>query len=66
MQVKVNGKVETLSETIDVTSFLSMKSLVPERVVVELNGDILKREMFGSTELSDGDVVEIVHFVGGG
>ena len=37
-----------------------------ERIAVELNGDILRREQYGAVILQDADVVEIVSFVGGG
>ena len=38
----------------------------PGRVVVELNRSIVSREIYTSTNLNEGDVLEIVHFVGGG
>jgi thiamine biosynthesis protein ThiS len=37
-----------------------------DRVAVEYNRKLLKREEWGSTPLADGDRIEIVHFVGGG
>jgi thiamine biosynthesis protein ThiS len=35
-------------------------------VVVELNRKIVRRPQLSDTTLSDGDVLELVHFVGGG
>ena len=35
-------------------------------VVVERNGDILRRERYPEVEVEAGDVLELVHFVGGG
>jgi sulfur carrier protein len=35
-------------------------------VVVELNRDILDRERYSDVGVSDGDTLELVHFVGGG
>jgi sulfur carrier protein len=35
-------------------------------VVVEHNGKILKKAQFGESEIRAGDVLEVVHFVGGG
>jgi thiamine biosynthesis protein ThiS len=35
-------------------------------VVAELNGEIVHRSRFPETLLGPGDVLEIVHFVGGG
>ncbi len=37
-----------------------------DRVAVELNRTIVPREKWGETNLSEGDRLEIVHFVGGG
>ena len=36
------------------------------RLAVERNGDIVPRAQYGETVLEDGDVLEIVRFVGGG
>jgi len=38
----------------------------PRRVAVELNMEILPKADYETTALSDGDRIEIVHFVGGG
>jgi thiazole synthase len=40
--------------------------LVPEKVAVERNGEIVPRSTLGEAALVEGDVLEIVHFVGGG
>jgi thiazole synthase len=40
--------------------------LVPEKVAVERNGEIVPRSTLGDAPLGDGDTLEIVHFVGGG
>ena len=36
------------------------------KVAVELNGEIAPRSTLEDVALNDGDVLEIVHFVGGG
>ena len=40
--------------------------LAPEKVAVERNGAIVPRSTLADVALGDGDVLEIVHFVGGG
>lgn len=35
-------------------------------IAVEMNGEILKRENYGSTILKENDKLEVVNFVGGG
>ncbi len=42
---------------------MGMKS---DRVAIELNHNVVPREHWPQTQLSDGDHLEIVHFVGGG
>jgi thiamine biosynthesis protein ThiS len=41
-------------------------NLEPERVAIEYNRAIIKREMWPSTALENGAEIEIVQFVGGG
>jgi thiamine biosynthesis protein ThiS len=40
--------------------------LVPERVAIELNGNLVQRTLYDATSLSENDNVEIIHYVGGG
>ncbi|MGB3711344.1 MAG: sulfur carrier protein ThiS [Erythrobacter sp.] len=40
--------------------------LAPEKVAVERNGEIVPRSTLAEAPLAEGDVLEIVHFVGGG
>ncbi len=65
-QITLNGKPETVQAGFTVAQLLGIKGVNPARVAVELNRRILKRDEYESTRLSDGDVVEVVTFVGGG
>ena len=69
MNLTVNGKPTTIDgrESLNITALLNeLKVAQPDYVTVELNGDILERENFGSTTVSDGDAVEFLYFMGGG
>lgn len=46
--------------------YLEENSISPQRIAVELNEEILSKANYADTVLKDGDVVEIVNFVGGG
>jgi thiazole synthase len=61
----INGESqESAAQTLaDLVSSLGMKS---DRVAIELNREIVPRGQWAETKLSDGDRLEIVHFVGGG
>ncbi len=62
----VNGDRMTVPEGLTVAEFLRQRELTSKRVVVEINGEILPRESFDQRQFRQGDVVEVVHFVGGG
>lgn len=63
----VNGTPRELDPNSTVAGLLGSLSIDPRLVVVEHNRSILRdRDAFASFRLNDGDVVEIVHFVGGG
>jgi sulfur carrier protein len=62
----VNGDPVPLGAIETVGALLSHLKVAPERVVVELNGVIHRRGEGLDESLKGGDVVEIVHFVGGG
>jgi len=66
IRVRLNGKERELEAGHTVTSLLESLELHPGMVVVELNRDILERERYREAVVSDGDTIELVHFVGGG
>jgi thiamine biosynthesis protein ThiS len=66
MRLMVNGEKREVPDGTTVTQLLETLKIVPERVVVEVNLTILKRAEHPTAVLTEGDQVEIVHFVGGG
>lgn len=65
-QLTVNGEAMALTDLATLGDLLASLKVAPERVVVELNGVIHRRGEGLDGRLQAGDVVEIVHFVGGG
>ncbi len=66
MNVRINGQTEVVPAGCTVLDYLVSKGTRPEIVAVELNMNVLDKKSYSETPLSDGDVVEIVRFVGGG
>ena len=66
MQIKLNGETKDVDDGTTLLSLVEQLSLAPERLAVELNHEVIRRSEWPDTKLSDGDRVEIVHFVGGG
>lgn len=66
MKITVNGKDHPYAAGMTVASLLADVLGVSGTVVVELNGEIIQRERYDDTPVNTGDMIEIVHFVGGG
>ena len=66
IQVQVNGKERKVQSGLSVHQLVESFDLDPKLIVVELNREILSRDQFDDVEVSEGDAVELVHFVGGG
>jgi len=62
----VNGEAHTVAPNETLMGFIHFLQLDPERVAVEMNRRIVKRDKWPSTILLDGTTLEIVQFVGGG
>lgn len=66
MNIVVNGQERPLEAESTALDLLRALDLDPGTVVVEVNRTIIRRPALADTRLQDGDVVELVHFVGGG
>ena len=66
MNITLNGKPRSLDNVSTVAALLDSLNLDPNRVAVEHNRVVLLMGDFAATPLRDGDVLEIVQFVGGG
>jgi sulfur carrier protein len=66
MQIVLNGDAMEAPERSTVESLLQQLGISLDRVAVELNADIVPKAGYEKQLLSDGDRIEIVHFVGGG
>ena len=66
MRLVINGREREMETDADLLGLLRSLDIEPKLVVVEHNGTILRPGHFAGVELSEGDRVEIVHFVGGG
>ena len=62
----LNGKPVDLKEDISVKDLLENYDLNPQKVVVEVNMEILDDEVYSTYLLKNEDTVEVISFVGGG
>jgi sulfur carrier protein len=65
MQVVINGAPASLEQVHTVAELVRHLRL-EGRIAVEVNREIVPRSRFATHPLNEGDVVEVVHAVGGG
>lgn len=63
--VRINGK-DVNAAGVTVENYLRDNTYPQSRIALEINGEILPKSKYADTVLHDGDIVEIVSFVGGG
>ena len=66
LALTINGEDRVVPGPATVQELLERLGLDARGIVVELNRRIVRRPEIGQTALQDGDVLELVHFVGGG
>ncbi len=64
--ITLNGEPRDITADIDLETLVDDLKLPSKRLAVELNGTVVRRSEWPSTIVSDGDRLEVVHFVGGG
>jgi thiamine biosynthesis protein ThiS len=66
MQVVLNGENRVLTPGLSVAGLLKELGIDGRKVAVERNLEIVPKSAFETTQLGEGDRLEIVHFIGGG
>ena len=66
VNIIANGKPATVELSCRITDFIQRQGLDPRIVIVEHNGEPLRREQFANVELKEGDRLEVVRIVAGG
>jgi len=64
--LRVNGEHRRIRRGMTIADLANSLGLVPEKVAVERNLEVVPRSTLAAVVLEDGDELEIVHFVGGG
>ena len=64
--ITLNGKERRVRGGLSLSELIAELDLQDRLVVVERNGQIVARPAYANTSIEAGDVLEIVHFVGGG
>ena len=66
IKIKVNGKKMLFDENIMVINLVKKLKIPLNKVAIELNKKIIDKKKIKKIKLNNNDILEIVHFIGGG
>lgn len=66
MKLIVNGSVEEIEKVTNIEELVHSLVETDKGLIVELNEKIIKRENWKHQDVAEGDIVELIKFVGGG
>ena len=66
-KIQVNGKDQEVEVPVSLIDLIRKNDVAqPEMVSVQLNGEFVLSDNFGSTFIQEGDEIEFLYFMGGG
>jgi sulfur carrier protein len=66
ISIVLNGESRKIENEVTLDRLLDLFSLPRQRVAIELNRSVVRRGDWPDTPVGDGDIIEVIHFVGGG
>ena len=66
MTLTINGENREFTNITTLSDLVAQLGMKADRIAIELNRELIRRDRWPGTQLSNGDKLEIVHFVGGG
>ena len=66
IKIKVNGKIKTIIDKLPIYKLIIALKIPIKKVAIELNKEIISKKEIKKIKLKNNDVIEIVHFIGGG
>ncbi len=66
MKITCNGETREIAPNMTLAAFIHSLDLNPDTIVAECEGRIIKRDEYDTLVLQEGNVLELIRFVGGG
>ena len=66
IKIKINGKKTLINDKEKLSKILQDLKIPIKKVAIEINREIIIKKKLKSIKVKENDVVEIVHFIGGG
>jgi sulfur carrier protein len=64
--IMVNNREAEWHEGLTVRGVMEMHNYTSPKVVVKVNGDLVRKEEWDTFVINDGDDVKVIHLIGGG
>ena len=66
IKIKLNGKIKSIIKDCKLSELLKHHKIPIKKVAIELNKEIIDKKNIKKINLKKNDIIEIVHFIGGG
>ncbi len=66
IKIKINGKIKTIIDQLTLAKLTIDLKIPLDKVAIELNKEIVNKKKINKIKIKNNDVIEIVHFIGGG
>ncbi len=66
MHITLNGQKKEISPSQNLREVVGRFTTSPAVLIAEVNGTIIKKNQWDEIPVNDGDIIELVSFVGGG
>ena len=66
IKIKINGKIKIIIDKLTLYELINDLKIPITKVAIELNKEIINKKEIKKIKLENNDVIEIVHFIGGG
>ena len=66
IKIKANGKIKSIPENYKMSDLVKNLKIPVKKVAIELNQEIIDKNKLNKIKLKKNDIIEIVHFIGGG
>tara|TARA_Y100000022_G_C13049711_1_gene283807 strand:+ start:44 stop:262 length:219 start_codon:yes stop_codon:yes gene_type:complete len=66
IKIKLNGKIKLIVDNLSLQQFIKELGIPLTKVAIELNKEIVDKKNLKKIKLQKNDIIEIVHFIGGG
>ena len=66
IKIKLNGKNKSIDDGLSLNELVNNLNIPIKKVAIEFNKEIINKKKIKMIKLKNNDVIEIVHFIGGG